>query len=335
VKPIVSVVIVAYDSGPALERCLRSVVGQAAEVLVVDNGSGGPELEAAARLDSVSVLEPGWNTGFAAGCNLGAREAKSEILVFLNPDTVVEEGALEALARIAADPEIGIAMPRLRLLDRPKLLNSGGNVVQLSGLAWAGRYEEPAESISKLEDVPYASGAALAIRASLFRELGGFTEAFFMYQEDLELSWRARLHGLRVVITPDADVYHDYEFGRNPAKHYLLERNRLIFVLSAYPPRLLLPVAPVLFAGELALTAVALGQGWLGEKASGWAWLARHPRWLFGHRRETMRLKRVPTREVARFLTPVIDPKMVQVPRAVGIANTLMSGYWKAVRRLV
>jgi GT2 family glycosyltransferase len=299
---------------------------------VVDNGGSD---RAVVEPFGARLIEPGRNLGFAGGCNRGASEATGDVLVFLNPDTVVDPGALSRLAETLDDPSIGIAMARLRLLDRPELLNSGGNVVHLTGLAWAGGYEQPAESVSELRDVPYASGAALAIRKELFWDLGGFTPELFMYQEDLELSWRTRLRGLRVVVTPEADVYHDYEFGRNPAKHYLLERNRLIFVLTAYPARLLVPLAPVLLAGELALTVLALGQGWIGPKAAGWGWLGQHGRWLLRHRRETMGLKRVPTREMARFLTPVLDPKMIQLPRALGIANALMSAYWDAVRRVV
>jgi GT2 family glycosyltransferase len=301
-------------------------------VIVVDNAGRD---RAVAETFGVRLVEPGRNVGFAGGCNRGAGEASGDVLVFLNPDTVVDPGALSRLSETLKDPSIGIAMARLRLLDRPELLNSGGNIVHLTGLAWAGSYEQPAESVSGLRDVPYASGAALAIRTELFRELGGFTADLFMYQEDLELSWRARLRGLRVVVTPEADVYHDYEFGRNPAKHYLLERNRLIFVITAYPARLLFPLAPVLVAGELALTALALGQGWFRDKAIGWGWLARHGRWLLRHRRETMALKRVPTRELAAFLTPILDPKMIQLPSALGIANSLMSAYWRAARRLV
>jgi GT2 family glycosyltransferase len=335
VRVTTSVVIVAYGSGAALRRCIDSIIGQADEILVVNNGGPESAIDDVRRLNFVRVLEPGRNTGFAGGCNLGAEEANGEILVFLNPDTVTAAGALKALAKTAAEPGIGIAMARLRLLDRPHLLNSGGNIVHLTGLAWAGGYGQPAESVSELRDVPYASGAALAIRAELFRELAGFTEELFMYQEDLELSWRARLHGLRVVMTPQADVYHDYEFGRNAAKHYLLERNRLIFVLTAYPASLLMPLAPVLLAAEVALTVLALRQGWLGAKASGWSWLVRHGRWLRRHRRETMGLKRVSAKEMARFLTPVLDPKMIQLPRALGIANTLVSAYWGATRRLV
>ena len=101
-----------------------------------------------------------------------------------------------------------------------------------------------------------------------------------MYLEDVELGWRARLHGLRVVVEPGADVLHEYEFSRNADKLALLERNRLVFVLSAYSLRLLLLLGPVLFAVELAMLGLSARQRWLGGKLRGWGWLLARPRWL-------------------------------------------------------
>jgi GT2 family glycosyltransferase len=298
-------------------------------VIVVDNGGTDPAaVEGFGRL-----VEPGRNLGFAGGCNRGAAEASGDVLVFLNPDTVVEPGALSVLARTLEDRSIGIAMARLRLLDRPELLNSGGTVVHVSGLAWAGRYGEPAEELRELEDIAAPSGAAMAIRRDLFRELGGFTKELFMYLEDTELGWRARLHGLRVVVDPAADVYHDYEFGRHPRKLALLERNREILVLTAYSPRLLLALSPVLAVTELGMLAVAAKQRWLSGKLGGWWWLAAHVGWLRRHRRETQSLRRIPDRELAECLTPSVDPGMLQMPRSASIGNGLLAAYWRLVRR--
>jgi GT2 family glycosyltransferase len=332
-----SVVVVAYHSGAALERCLRALHEDApeAEVIVVDNGGADGEIVERQRWERLRLVEPGENLGFAGGANRGAAEAADDVLVFLNPDTVVGPGALRRLARTLEDPSIGIAMARLCLLDRPELLNSGGAVVHMSGLAWAGRFGEPAESIRSLEDVPAASGAALAIRRETFDALGGFTDELFMYHEDIELSWRAHLAGLRVVVDPGADVFHEYEFGRHPAKIALLERNRLIFVLTSYSLRLLLLLGPVLALGELAMLLLAARRRWFRGKLGGWWWCLRHLRWLVRHRRETKRLRRVRDRELAHFLTPVLDPAMVEAPRGVKAANAAFSGYWALVRRLL
>ena len=301
-----------------------------AEVIVVDNAGAD---RAAAEQFGVRLVEPGRNLGFAGGCNRGAAEASGDVLVFLNPDTVVEPGALARLARTLDDPAIGIAMARLRLLDRPELLNSAGTVLHVSGLAWAGRYGEPADELRELEDVAAPSGAAMAIRADLFHELSGFTDELFMYLEDTELGWRAHLHGLRVVVDPGADVYHEYEFGRHPAKIALLERNREIFVLTAYSLRLLLLLAPVLGATELGMLLVAAKGRWLAGKLGGWWWCISHAGWLARHRRETQRLRTMRDREVADFLTPVLDPRMVPLPRPVVVANSLLRPYWALVRK--
>jgi GT2 family glycosyltransferase len=329
------VVVVAYRAGDGLLRLLDSLEGQEGlrEVVVVDNGGGGPEIEAARARDGVCVVDPGGNVGFASGCNVGAAASEGDVLVFLNPDTVAAPGAIARLARTLEDPAVGIAMARLRLLDRPELLNASGLEVHVSGISWAGGYGEHAEALTEVTDVPAASGTALAIRRDTFHELGGFAGELFMYQEDLLLGWKARLAGLRVVVDPGADVYHDYEYGRNGAKHYFLERNRLVFLLSTYSPRLLALLSPVLVATEVAMAAHAAREGWLREKLRGWAWLAGNIRFLVRQRRATQRLRRLPDRRLADLLTPTLSPAVIDLPGAAGPANRLVEAYWRLVRR--
>jgi GT2 family glycosyltransferase len=329
------VIVVAYRSGAALGRCLDSLGSQDSELeaIVVDNGAEAGEVLQAAERDDVTVVTPGRNLGFAAGCNAGAAAARGEILVFLNPDTVAGDGAIDVLAATLDDLAIGIAMPRLRLLDSPTLLNSRGNLVHLAGFAWVGGHGEPVETAMEVRDVPFASGAALAIRAETFHALGDFTDELFLYGEDLELAWRARMRGLRVVMTPRADVFHAYEFSRNGSKRYFLERNRLVFVLSAFSGRLLVLLGPVLLAAEVGTAAVALRERWLRQKIAGWGWLVRHPLWLRRHRRETQALRRVPDRDLARYLTPTLDPAVIETPSLAALFNRLVGAYWRVASR--
>jgi GT2 family glycosyltransferase len=255
------------------------------------------------------------------------------VLFFLNPDTVAAPGAVAQLVSTLEDPPIGIAMARLRLLAQPELLNSRGTEVHVAGIAWAGGYGEPAEQVDRLHEVAGPSGAAMAVRADTFRKLGGFTDELFMYQEDLLLGWKARLAGLRVVIDPDADVYHDYAYDRNTAKHYLLERNRLVFVSACYSTRLLILLGPVLLLVELGMLALAVKDRWLREKLAGWVWLVRNTSWLTRHRRETQLLRRVPDRELVSALTPRLSPRMIALPLAAKVTNPLLSGYWRLARK--
>jgi GT2 family glycosyltransferase len=335
---VVSVVIVAFHGGEEVLRCVRSVrehAGEGPKVIVVENGGPAAAVAQASEEGLFELVVAGRNLGFGGGCNLGVRHARAEVVVLLNPDAVVAPGALDALARALEDPGVGIATARVRLLGEPQLLNSAGNVLHLTGLGWVGGYGEPVETAAEPRDVAFPSGAAMAIRRELYQELGGFREELFMYHEDVDLGWRVWLRGLRVVMTPEADVLHDYAFGRNPQKRYLLERNRLAFVLCDLPGGLLAVLAPVVLAGELALTLLAWREGWLRDKARGWAWCARNVGALRRRRRETQAQRRVPVRELARLLTPAIDPAVVAVPAAVRLANPLLAAYWSVARRVL
>jgi GT2 family glycosyltransferase len=333
---LVSVVIVAFNSGPALLRCLDSLdasSGVELEVIVVNNGEAGEEI-AAAEQRVAKLVSPGTNLGFAAGCNVGAKQASGDVLFFLNPDTVVAELVVAELARTVAG-DVAIAMGRLLLMHEPELLNSAGAAIHISGMGWSSGFRQSAATLTEPREIAYANGSALAIRRSLFEELGGFTEELFAYHEDLELGWRARMRGLRIVINPRADVFHEYDHARNPTKNYLMERNRLVFVATAYSARQVGLLLPVLLAAELGLTLVALRQGWLRDKARGWAWCLRRIGWLRQHRRALQRARTVPDRELAQFLTARIDPGMIEVPRAVLFVNPLLDRYWALVRRLL
>jgi len=330
-------VIVAYNSGPALVRCVRSLLeeGGEHELIVVNNGERASEIDEIAELPDVHLVEPGVNLGYAGGSSLGARHATHATLVFLNPDTTVAPGAVTALIGVLGDDSVAIAMGRLRQMDHPDRLNSAGCVIHIAGLAWSDQYDEPAGSIRERQEITYANGSVLAIRKELFDALGGFTPELFLYHEDLELGWKARMRGYRVVLEPAADVFHEYVYARNVRKNYFMERNRLIFVGTAYSLRLLAVLAPVLVAAEAGLVLVAWREGWLRDKLAGWKWCAGNAPWMLRHRRALQRERTVSDRELAEHLTPVIDPKMVRVPRAVAAGNPVVCAYWSLVRRLL
>jgi GT2 family glycosyltransferase len=333
----VSVVTVAFNSGDALLRCLDSLEPEAAveQVIVVDNGDGGAEIDAAEDRANVEVARPGRNLGFAAGSNLGAQRATGEVLLFLNPDTVIQPGAVAELARTVAEEGVGAAMGRLLLLSDPAVLNSAGAAIHIAGLGWSSGHGRPAETVTAPREITYANGSVLAIRRELFEQLGGFTDELFLYHEDLELGWRARMRGFRIVLNPTAEVLHDYEHGRNPTKYYFMERNRIVFVVSAYSLRLLLLLAPVLLFAEVGLTAISVRERWFRAKVAGWRWCAANVGWILRHRRRLQSERTVPDRDLARHLTPVLDPAMIELPKAVRLVNPLLAGYWALVRRLL
>jgi GT2 family glycosyltransferase len=335
VRDTASVIVVAYDSGPALLPCVASVWADEPgwEVIVVDNGGGGEEIEAVAAAGRVTIVRPQKNLGFAGGCNLGAKVASADTLVFLNPDTVVALGSLRRLVEPLADPEIGIVTGHLRLLDQPELLHAAGTVIHVSGLGWSGGYGTSADVPAGLTDVTAPCGAAMALRADVFQELGRFHDEFFLYQEDVQLGWRAQMSGRRVVYSPAADVYHDYDYERHGKKRYFMERNRIAFLGTCFSARTLLLLSPILLLTELMMLLLAARQGWFKDKLAGWAWLVRNGRKLHRRRRETQRARTVRDRDLASLLTAVVNPGNLKVPVLVRALNPLLVGYWVLVRR--
>jgi GT2 family glycosyltransferase len=316
-------------------KALEAEEDEGVEAIVVENGESGAELEEVEKLERVRVVQPGSNLGFAGGCNLGAAEARGDVLLFLNPDTVAAPGAIRALAGTLEDRSIGIAMGQLLLLDRPTVVNSLGCEIHVSGLGWSKGYGEERVNSADPAEITYANGSALAMRADDFRQLGGFTEQLFIYHEDLELGWRARMHGLKSVLNPAAHIFHEYDYGRNELKNYFMERNRLIFVASSYSGRLIALLTPVLLSTELAMCALALKEGWFRQKAAGWWWCIRNASWLADHRRFIQRTRLVPDRELSRLLTAKIDPAMRSVPAVVRAVNPLVSSYWALARKVL
>ena len=331
--PRVSVVVLAYGDEPVLEEAVDAVLASQAvsvDVVLVDNGCTTDAVRSLAGRPGVTVVRPGENLGFAGGCNLGAHHSSGEFLAFVNGDAVVRPTALAALVE-ALDESVGLATASLRLYGDEDRINSAGNPVHYLGLSWAGGLGRPAEEFAEPRDVASATGAATVCRADRFHALGGFCEPMFAYCEDAELSLRCWQRGWRVVYVPDAVVVHRYEFSRNPAKLYLLERNRLFLVLTVWSPRLLLLLAPALVGLEVAMLLVALRDGWLRPKVAGWWWLLRHAGLVRRRRAQVQASRTVADGRIADLLDADVTPGLPALAPGDSLRR-LSRGYWKVVR---
>ncbi len=216
--PQVAVVIPSWNSADLLPRCLDSLAGQAgvAEVLVVDNGStdGTPELLRERDVECVALPR---NEGFARAVNLGAARTAAPGILALNADTVLEPGAVAALAAaLGADPALGGVQPRLLQLegegardpDRARLYSAGQALTADGRAVEAGAGEEQSQASRRPREVFGVCGAACLLRRELFAELGGYDESYFAFYEDVDLNVRARIAGRRFAYVPEAVVWH-------------------------------------------------------------------------------------------------------------------------------
>jgi GT2 family glycosyltransferase len=322
----VSVVVPAFGEEPLLQECVGSaLIERDVEVILVDNGCESDAVDRLEGRDRLRIVKPGRNTGFAEGCNLGVSKSLGEFIVLLNSDAIARPGAIAALVSALDDPSVGISTASVRLLSDPARLNSSGNPVHYVGLTWSGNLGEVAASTSVTTEVAGASGAAMAVRKRDWDELEGFFAPMFAYYEDVEFSLRTWLAGRRVVYVPEAEVWHDYSFSRNRRKYFLLERNRLLMVLTVYQARTLATLALPLLGFEVAMLAMALRAGWLRQKLTSYWWLVTHISVVRERRRVVQGARKLDDTALFRLLTAELDPghaSGVDVPPwAVGVSR--------------
>jgi GT2 family glycosyltransferase len=340
--PVVDVVVLAYGEEPWLDACLKAVLsstGVEVRLQLVDNGCS--DAAAAALLDDrIRLYTPGRNTGYAGGCVLAASASEAPYLAFVNSDAVVEAGALEALVTALDDPSVGLVTGCV-LLGGPdgvirddegqELVNAAGNPVHWLGFSWAGGYRDPVSLHLRERDVAGMSGALFAVRRGVWAELDGFDPEFFAYHEDVDLSLRVWCTGRRVRYVPQARCTHWYEFFRNPGKLTLIERNRLMTVLTVYQLSTLVRVLPMLLLTEVGVLIVAVLNGWAGAKLRGWFWLVGHGGYLMRRRRELNALRRVPDNTWMHRLDNSLSLP-AETPGAVPpFARGALRTYWRIV----
>jgi GT2 family glycosyltransferase len=339
VRPTLSVLIVSWNSREELSRTLPALLPELAdgdELIVVDNDSDDGTPEAVLELaPQARVIRAGGNLGFAGGCNAGAAEASGELLVILNPDAAPLPGFGAAIRRPWLQSRGWAAWQALVAYAGGTRVNSWGNPVHFTGIVWVGGHGRPIAAAPPASEVTALSGACLAIPLRTWREVGGFPERFFLYHEDVDLSLRLRLRGGTLGIEPAAVVDHDYEFGAREHKWRWLERNRLAFIVRAYPAPLLLLLAPALLATELALLAVSISGGWGRQKlAANLEFLRWLPR-LLRERRQLQSTRTVAAAEFASWLTADLDSPFIS-PLAHSLpARLILRSYWQVVRLLL
>lgn len=263
-SPLVSLIVVNYNCKQWLARFFPSIKAQTlferSETILVDNTSQDGsdvlcEQELATWPNGTGImLRTGANYGFGGGCNRGAAVAKGKYLLFLNPDLWLEPNCLEELVRSAEELKVKIGCPRVLDYESDTIQTEGADGFDLCGGAvtasrWKGQER-------------FAVGTFFFVEREFFEKLGGFDDHFFIFGEEVDLSWRAWIAGEKVTMLPKARLHHQGAsttssatgVRTNETKRFYASRNQLLTLLKdAQHVLLLLAVTQVLL-----LTAEAI-----------------------------------------------------------------------------
>lgn len=271
--PFASVIVPNYNGArhlPVVLNALRRQSFQDFEVIVVDDAS---QDESVALVETnypdVRLIVNRHNVGFVRSCNTGAAAARGHMIVLLNNDTEPEPTWLEELVKtFVAHPRTAMVASKLLLFDRRDTLHTTGDMLGVDGIPRnRGAWERDEGQYDAAQTIFSGCGGATAYRREVWEALGGFDEDFWMYLEDVDFGFRARLAGWEAVFAPRARVYHHLSAsGGDALASYYVGRNTIWLIAKNMPRSLLRRNALAILRGQLAIAFDAL-RHWRGEAA--------------------------------------------------------------------
>jgi GT2 family glycosyltransferase/glycosyltransferase involved in cell wall biosynthesis len=256
---VVSVVLVNYKGADDTIACLQAFAdvdwpAERLELVVVDNASGDGSAERIrAAVPDAKLVESPVNGGFTAGCNLGVAESTGEFIGFINNDARPGPQWIRgALDMFTTDPKIACVASKVLDWDG-KLVDYVDGSMTFYGMGYKREVEKPdSPDYDHPKDVLFATGAAMFVRADVYREVGGFDERFFMFYEDVDFGWRLNLLGHKVRYAPASVAYHRHHVTMNKfgsfREIFLLERNALMTIFKNYEDATLAKALPAALA---------------------------------------------------------------------------------------
>ncbi len=337
----VSAIVVNWNGKDVLSGCLQSLSKQNygdLEIWVSDNGSeDGSQAMVRELYPSVRLLENGENLGFGAAVNRALEKAKGNYFLFLNNDLELAPDCIEQLVSLLeSDPRIGAAIPKIlyhpdgRKLGNTATINSFGVLVNYTGIACPNLIDQQDKDDLPLTET--ACGGIFMFHRQVYEQVGGFDEDLFLYHEDYDLSWRIRLAGWKLMVTPESICYHHYHFNKGVRKFYRSEKNRLHILLKNLQCKTLVLIFPALMVVELAQVVHALMHGWLRLKLKSYFEIMGQLSRIARKRRHIQVSRKVSDKEISRLYRGTIAVSGMKNPLVDNILSPLLSIYWKLVR---
>ncbi|MCH8908950.1 MAG: glycosyltransferase, partial [Candidatus Heimdallarchaeota archaeon] len=278
------------------------------EIIVVDNGSKDGTIEILQKW-KVRIIQSKTNLGYGGGINMGVSFARGKYIVVSNPDITFGKKTLALLNDFRLNENCVGAIPIMMKNVKNEIINAYGVNTHPTGISWSNHFGKEILKLDPcVQNEPFApSGACFIIRRNDFLKIGGFFSPYFLYMEEVELMWRARILGFKVVILHNLRVYHKYQkhsrFENSELKIRLLDRNRLHMILTKYDKSTLLRITPVLLLLELAMVLTFFLKGMISSKIWVYSQLLRNRASIFRNRKLMNNIRVIPDSQILKSMS--------------------------------
>jgi GT2 family glycosyltransferase len=316
-----SIIILNYNGKEFLERCLSSVLNTNYpnfEVILVDNASTDGSVEFVKKnFPSVKVIANKVNLHFTGGNNIGIKAARGEYIVLLNNDTEVHPNWLSEIVKVMEiDPSVGLCQCKLLFMDNREEIDSTGGFINYLGLCEErGKGEIDKHQYDQIDEIFHAKGAALVVKREVLNEVGLFDSFFYYNYEDVDLCWRARLRGYKVVFCPKAIVYHHRssptkkKFQLKSEGMFHSAKNVIRMIIKNYALINLIFVLPVLILIEISAAVLLPIKGqkdYSKAIVKAMLWNIRNIKSTLEERRKIQLMRRMSDKDIKRAMKRVL-----------------------------
>jgi GT2 family glycosyltransferase len=315
------------------------------KVYIVDNAASDESFKYLKDNFAEAMIISRADGNYSAANNAGIKAAMAdgaEIFVIANMDTVFDKNwLLELIAALESDVKIGMAQSKILIYsatDEKAKINTLGNALNFLGFGFTTGYQEEDREIAGLPEIKgYASGCSLAIKKEVLDKIGGYDEEYYMYHDDLEMGWKAKLAGYRIVLAPKSVVHHKYEFSRSIQMVYYMERNRFIAIFSFYEIVSILAILPAMIIMELGQLFFALAKGWLPQKLKAYEYFLHPDSWdkIAAARKQVKAFRVKKDAEIVDDFSGEILFQEIDNPVLKYIANPFFKWYWGLAKKVI
>ncbi|MBU0898062.1 glycosyltransferase family 2 protein [Patescibacteria group bacterium] len=294
-------------------------------------------------LDATLILSNG--NGWGYGNNLGVKKAIKDgfddYFYFVNMDTKFDPECLrEALKVFEIDQNIGAVQSKILIypaVNNEYKLNSNGNNLTFLGFGYCAGAGKKDDLSKEIRDIVVASGVGVLVSKKIFLKVGMFDESYFMYHDDIELSFKIKLLGYRVVFAPKSVVYHKYEFERSNKKVFFMERNRFRFLLEFFKLPTLIIIFPAFILMEIGMLPYEIINKWINKKLKVYLYFFnfKNIKRILKKRAFAQKLRKISDKEMLKGVVGIIDFQEIENPVLKYIANPLFNVYWSVVKKII